>query len=150
MKYEWNAVNPQPNPSQTRSTAVTNTFTFPKKYFSNYKSASQHNVKLRVPLKPILYLVGLVLAACGTGYWIWGNFNTKAINGDVQAALEGSGASTFSGCEYISLGYANGGYILRSQRGGIFFATVEMFENDSDDRIVYVHNGQRGAVCRAQ
>ena len=69
---EWNGVNPTPAPRQSRTNAMIKSFNFPKKYFSLYKSATVHTVKMRVPWKLVI-VVGLVFAAFLT-LGIWGFF----------------------------------------------------------------------------
>lgn len=55
-RYEWNGINISPDPDQGKDNAQKQNFSFPKKYFEFYKSASVHTVTARIPWKPILTL----------------------------------------------------------------------------------------------
>ena len=59
--YSWNLVNLQPNPAQTRATAVVNSFKYPRHLFKHYKSATMHTVKAQLPLRALLMLGGCVV-----------------------------------------------------------------------------------------
>lgn len=60
---EWQGVNPNPAPLQSRANAAVKNFTFPKKYFSHYKSATQHTVKVRFPWK-LAAIFAAILGLC--------------------------------------------------------------------------------------
>jgi zona occludens toxin (predicted ATPase) len=64
--FKWNTVNPSPNPRQSRLTSQTRNFSFPKKYFAAYKSASQHTIKARPPWVLLLAVPGLLALVIGT------------------------------------------------------------------------------------
>lgn len=66
---EWNGVNPNPAPAQSRSNALVKNFSFPKKYFDYYKSATVHTVKMRWPVKLIVVLFALLFAFGGLIYF---------------------------------------------------------------------------------
>lgn len=75
--YEWNVINPNPAPAQSKSTAIRKHWSFPKQHFKKYKSASQHTMKLRVPGK-LMIILGCILIFGG---WALGNLGMRFLNG---------------------------------------------------------------------
>lgn len=67
--FEWPAVNPDPNPAQSSSTAARKQFVFPKAAYQHYQSASSHTMKVRLPLGAIILFALGVIAAGGAGFY---------------------------------------------------------------------------------
>ena len=64
--YRWQGINLSPDPAQSRSTAQTENFRFPKHLFSAYRSAQEHFVKKRIPWAFVALMVaGLLLVSAG-------------------------------------------------------------------------------------
>lgn len=55
-KFEWPGVNLSPDPEQSRDTARRAFFSFPRKYFQFYQSATLHTVQRRIPWAPFAVL----------------------------------------------------------------------------------------------
>lgn len=68
--FEWNGINLQPNPAQTRLTAQRKNFMFPKKYFKSYKSSSDHTIKARPPWRLLVILGVCLFAIVGCGWYV--------------------------------------------------------------------------------
>lgn len=97
---EWQGVNEKPAPLQSRANAVVRNFNFPKKYFSHYKSATIHTVKMTIPWK----LVGFfLLLALGIGVIAWKALDLRSARifaggglADAAAAEDAGGAASGS------------------------------------------------------
>lgn len=63
--FKWNTVNHSPNPKQSRLTSQTRNFSFPKKYFAAYKSATQHTIAARPPWVLLLAVPALIILVVG-------------------------------------------------------------------------------------
>lgn len=84
--FEWPAVNPDPNPAQSSATAARKQFIFPKSAYEHYQSASQHTMKVRLPVGAIvLFLLGVSVAVGASYYAITSMFPGKP---DAQVATQ--------------------------------------------------------------
>jgi zona occludens toxin len=92
--FEWQSVNPDPNPKGTRANSNTSNFSFPSKYFTAYKSSTIHTVKRRIPWRLVIIasVMFSVVAVVGVlGYQrimhhLAPNANMAAINAEIEAA----------------------------------------------------------------
>jgi hypothetical protein len=64
---QWSGVNSTPQPKQTRTNAVVTNFSFPKRLFAHYKSASVHTVKASPPWGLIVKLSLIFILIFGGG-----------------------------------------------------------------------------------
>lgn len=83
---DWNGINPNPAPKQSRSNASVKNFRFPKKYFDLYQSATVHTVKARVPWKLVLTLGGMVAAFALGGTYLYSRLASSSLFGDTPTA----------------------------------------------------------------
>ena len=60
-KFEWPGVNLSPDPEQSRDTARRAFFSFPRKYFQFYQSATLHTVQRRIPWAPFAVLLAAAI-----------------------------------------------------------------------------------------
>jgi len=90
---EWQGVNPTPAPLQSRTNAAVRNFSFPKKYFDHYKSATIHTVQRRIPWK-LFGIFGLVaLGLCVVAYLGYRSSQSDLLNKYRRGSSEESGAA---------------------------------------------------------
>ena len=82
--FRWNTINMTPNPVQSRITAERENFSYPKKYFQNYKSSVQHTAKSRIP-KKLLAIAALLIA--GAVFAVYNFFQIEMIHGKSQVEV---------------------------------------------------------------
>ncbi|GIX38037.1 MAG: hypothetical protein KatS3mg127_1276 [Silanimonas sp.] len=78
IRYEWPHVQESPNGQVAKAQAIEQVWTYPRKVFALYESATLHTVKRRIPAKVIMALVVgvLSLVAIPAGAWmLWATFD---------------------------------------------------------------------------
>jgi hypothetical protein len=147
--YEWNAVNLQPNPSQTKNTAIKKTFVFPKRIFKLYKSATVHTVKLRLPWKVIAFLT---FAFSFLGYGSWGIYKRYNSPPDAETEIvyeqipDGRGGFIDAKCSGYVSGIQSGGYLL-SFMGRVFIVDYSTINKIGIYNVYTDSVGDRYVVC---
>lgn len=68
--YEWSSVNMDPNPSQTMANTDAKIFKYPRSLYGVYTSAVEHNKKLHIPRKLLLFPALALLMLVGSGYML--------------------------------------------------------------------------------
>lgn len=102
---EWNGVNEKPQPLQSRTNAAVKNFTFPKRLFKYYKSATQHTVKMRFPWKLAGMFVGLALLLAWAGKMGWDASNSSMFSDPsevVAGAAEANGGEAGVICATVT------------------------------------------------
>lgn len=73
---EWQIINKNPRPVQTRADSKKNAFVFPKKLFAAYQSATVHTMQRAIPWKLVgvfgVVAVGAVVGMINLGSWVYG------------------------------------------------------------------------------
>lgn len=112
--FTYQGVSKTPGPRQTIITANRTNFSFPRKYFSFYKSADAHTIKPEIPWRFIVLGFFLLFALVGAGWWVLKDFWKLADTGQDQlAALETPQERT---C-YRVVGVSAAGYFVRDPAG---------------------------------
>jgi zona occludens toxin len=75
---QWESVAENPSPNQTHDDAQKKNFSFNKKYFGLYKSATVHTAQPKPPWFRIAVVVGGIAAAIGGFFLIKGNLGAQA------------------------------------------------------------------------
>lgn len=86
--YTWEELNEDVKSSAKRENAVKQTRMLPKEVFDQYKSATLHTIKRRIPFKLFVLPLAIVLSA-GSAYFAYQHFKPDA----VAARLSEKGAS---------------------------------------------------------
>ena len=87
--YYWRSVRKQPQSLASRELAENEfLFKYPKELFDVYKSATQHNVKLKIPKKLWLVVAAIVLILGFVLKMIYSDGSQKMINGSLGAATQ--------------------------------------------------------------
>jgi zona occludens toxin len=126
-KFEWNAVNPSPNPAQTRTNAEKRNFSFPAKYFEHYKSASTHTVKSRFPVRLFAFLALLIVVILFCGWYLFRSVSPDRISDRAEtlqeATLEGlepgQALTLRTPCLARVVGRSGAGYVIRFVNGSV-------------------------------
>lgn len=91
---QWDGVH-NPRDYHDKQKAVTSKFTLSEKVWSQYKSATVHTVKMRIPWKLVVLVLGLI-AVPVLGFTVWKI--TRGLSGDAQArSKESRGVSPSDG-----------------------------------------------------
>jgi len=73
---EWQIINKNPRPPQTRADSDKRAFVFPREMFSAYKSATVHTMQRKIPWKTVgvigLIAVGAVVGVINLVSWVYG------------------------------------------------------------------------------
>jgi zona occludens toxin len=84
--YYWRSVRKQPQSQSSREVAENEfLFKYPKDLFQYYKSASQHNVKLKLPKKLFIIIAAILLIGLFVGKMIMSDGSKKMLNGELGA-----------------------------------------------------------------
>lgn len=86
--YYWRSVRANPQSLSSRELAENEfLFKYPKELFNYYQSATQHNVKLKIP-KKLFLIVGAMLAIGGLVYkMVFSEGTQKMVNGQLGASV---------------------------------------------------------------
>lgn len=86
--YYWRSVRANPQSLSSRELAENEfLFKYPKELFNYYQSATQHNVKLKIP-KKLFIIVGAMLAIGGLVYkMVFSEGTQKMVNGQLGASV---------------------------------------------------------------
>lgn len=145
--FEWQGVNSEPNPRQSRSNAATNGFSFPKNYFKAYHSAEIHTVKARIPWRLVAIVVALFVAASGVAYMGYLSFSRMLvdraeIHGDTLNLAEETPERINTLC-FPLVARIEGVYTIRTQTGLDHVMTDELQRHYTE----YTSQG-RTLLCR--
>lgn len=128
--YSWNAVNPNPNPAQTKKNSVNAQFAFPKKMYRLYKSASLHTVKREIPWKIVVYSVGAVLLVSVAIYAVPGRIQ-QSISSGSNVAQDATDAFQVR-CDGVALGMVSGALLIDTGAAVVRLPIAEI-EGPGDD-----------------
>lgn len=152
--YKWNSVNPNPEPAQSKKNSVQQTFHFPKKYFDYYKSASEHNMKVQIPWRPIVWLGSLLLVLAGVLFFISTRFGggdtQKTVDGYLKSEVESMavGSEVSPPCHFFVVGFADEMYLLKDGKNQIHSFDVDSFSKDANGNTVIINQDRWYGVCR--
>ena len=90
--YKWGELNEEVKSVAKRENAVKETRTLPSAVFDQYKSATAHTIKSKIPLR-VLALPALVIVGLALAYWAYTMLRPEAMAAGMQPAEEGTQAA---------------------------------------------------------
>ena len=144
---DWNSINLDPNPKQSKDTALVRTFDFKKEHFRFYKSASLHTMKARVPWR-VVGFVGFAFAVLAGGAF----FGFRAVvgltepDGEFYTNLDGRAVQAAQGpvgCSHRLVAVVGDRVLLSSLNGPLTVRPASLHKGG----VVMTSNTQWGTVC---